>query len=555
MNNKSFRFLALWGMALVFSACSWPSSNRNVVNPTSPLSVQVQVQNPTDAFDSVGDTITFTYIVTNTGSQSLARPFEVTDTLTTVDCPGVRTVGNQDTNLDPGESLTCTGTYALTQADLDARSVTNTVTASAAGGSVVSSPGGVTVPLMQATPGKTLGLTKTANPTTYSQAGQTITFSYEIRNTGSLAIGPAQFAITDNRISGPFPCGANGTTLNPGQTVTCTANYTVTQQDMGVNAVTNSATASGGDAQPSSPASATITNTLFQNITPSITPAPSNLTRGSTISHTVEKGEWMLQIARCYGVSYESLRGANRQISNPSFIEPGQVLTVPNIGSAGTIYGRPCVVFHTVAAGDTWNSIATRYNARVDVLQEANPAGLVTGATIKVPINSAGAGAAQVPVTGATITNTPITPTTTATPTFTPTLTATVTTPVVTVNSITPTATSTSTTPIPGGGAQNRVTFPPGVTTVPVSNVLIGHETVSYLLAGAQGQTLSVSLAAPINEIALRIQDPSGINIKPLDGNMIWTGTLPATGDYRIDLVGLTDPNKSYILTVTLTGP
>jgi LysM repeat protein len=455
----------------------------------------------------------------------------------TVECPGLKNFGNLDNFLDPGESVTCAGSHSLTQADLDARAVTNAATASAAEGSILSAPTGITVNLLAATatPGKTLKLTKTANPLTYNQVGQPITYTYVIENTGSLAIGPVQFAINDDHISGPFPCGPNTTLLNPGQTISCVATYTVTQQDMGAASVTNTATATGGDAQPSAPVSATITNSTFQG---SVTPGPSNLVRGTTVQHQVVKGEWMIQIARCYGVDYQSLRDANLQISDPSFIEVGQILTVPNIGSAGPLYGPPCVVLYTVVAGDTWNSIATRYNARLDVLQEANPNGLVTGALIKVPINSAGAGAALIPVTGTTSTNTPVT----FTPTFTPTVTSTPT--------FTPTGTLTS-----GAGQPIRITIPAGSTTASVNGGLVSHETVSYVVAASQGQVMTVSVSAPANEIAFRISDPTGIFIKQLDGNLNWTGILPAPGDYRIDLVGLTDPNKNYILTVTITGP
>jgi len=520
------------------------------------LSLVVQVQNPTDVFDSLGDIIKYNYIVTNTGTQALAGPVVITDNIATVTCPELSTVGNQNNSLDPTESITCSGTYNIAQAALDAHTVTNVVTASAAGGSAVSAQSGVTVNLTAATPtpGKTLGLTKTANPLTYNQAGLLITYAYVITNTGSLAIGPAQFMIKDDRISAPFPCNSDASTiLNPGGTLSCTATYTISPQDMGVSSVTNSAIASGGDAQASAPASATITNSAFQsNITPSVTPGPSNLTRGSTIQHQVVKGEWLVQIARCYGVEYKNLRNANLQIPNPSLIDPGLVVTVPNIGSAGTIYGPPCVVFHTVEAGDTWNSIATRYNARLDVLQTVNPSGLVTGAQIKVPINSAGAGAVQVPVTGgatSTNTNTP-TPTATATITSTP-----VTAMPTATSTATPTVTPTGGTTISGLEQPTRITIPAGSTSTSVSGAVVSHATVSYALAASQGQTMTVSLAASASDIALRIHDPSGMLVKPLDGNLTWTRLLSATGDYRIDLVGLTDPTKDYTLTVTVTSP
>lgn len=88
-----------------------------------------------------------------------------------------------------------------------------------------------------------------------------------------------------------------------------------------------------------------------------------------------------------------------------------------------------------------------------------------------------------------------------------------------------------------------------------VSQTLISRATVSYVVAALQGQTMTVSLSASAIDIATRIHEPSGLIIKPLDGNLTWTGLIPTTGDYRIDLVGLTDGNKNYILTVTVTSP
>ena len=522
-------FSALCGTVVILLACNLPIpvTPNPVIGETSALSLLVQVTNPTDTFDTIGDVINYSYVVTNAGTATLAGPVAVNDNIAKTTCPELNTVGNLDNALDPGESITCSGAYSLTQAALDAGFVTNLATASVAGGTIVSASSGTTVNL---TMGKTLGLTKSANPLTYSQLGQAITYTYVIANTGGLAIGPAQFMILDDHINGgsiPFTCGPDATTLNPGGTLSCTATYTISQQDMGVSSVTNTATASGDDAQASAPASATITNSSFQsNITPSVTPGPLNLTPGTTIRHQVEKGEWLVQIARCYGVEYKNLRNVNLHIPNPSLIYPGLVVTVPNIGSAGRIFGPPCVVYHTVVAEDTWNSIATFYNARVDVLQKANRSGLVIGAQIKVPINSAGAGAGQFPVSG-WVTNTPVTPTVTATPTL-----------------------GTNT---PGG--STRITFLAGQTSTSVSGALVGHETVSYALAANQGQTMTVSLAAPGNEIAMRIFDPGGLLVKPLDGNLTWTGILLANGDYRIELIGLTDPSKNYILTVTVTTP
>jgi len=99
----------------------------------------------------------------------------------------------------------------------------------------------------------------------------------------------------------------------------------------------------------------------------------------------------MIQIARCYGADYHEVRLANPQIPDPNHIKPDMVISVPRTGNVGTVFGPPCVVFHTVAANDTWNSIAATYNADPVVLQTANPGALSVGHVLKVPKNSAGA--------------------------------------------------------------------------------------------------------------------------------------------------------------------
>jgi hypothetical protein len=64
-------------------------------------------------------------------------------------------------------------------------------------------------------------------------------------------------------------------------------------------------------------------------------------------------------------------------------------VNVPNIGSAGKIYGPPCVATYTVQSGDTWNSIAQKYNADPGILRMVNSSTLSAGSVLKVPLNSA----------------------------------------------------------------------------------------------------------------------------------------------------------------------
>jgi LysM repeat protein len=133
--------------------------------------------------------------------------------------------------------------------------------------------------------------------------------------------------------------------------------------------------------------------TLTKGTVAVVTPAPNNtnLTAGSTIQHKVVVGEWLWQIARCYGADPAKTIQANPQLADPRRISPDMIVTVPNIGSAGRIYGPPCVGTHTVQAGETWASIAQKYNADALVLQIVNGNDLTVGRVLKVPLNSAGA--------------------------------------------------------------------------------------------------------------------------------------------------------------------
>ncbi len=111
--------------------------------------------------------ISYSYLVTNSGNVSLAGPVTVADDKATDEsCPDVSTVGDGDGFLDPGESVTCTASYTITQADLDAGSVTNVATASADGTN--SNPDEETVTANQS---PALTLVKTADPLTYYGGG------------------------------------------------------------------------------------------------------------------------------------------------------------------------------------------------------------------------------------------------------------------------------------------------------------------------------------------------------------------------------------------------
>ena len=87
-------------------------------------------------------------------------------------------------SLAPGASITCTASYSITQADLDAGSVTNV--ASASNGTTTSPTDTETVTAVQS---PALSIVKTATPTTYSAVGAVISYSYLVTNSGTHVVG------------------------------------------------------------------------------------------------------------------------------------------------------------------------------------------------------------------------------------------------------------------------------------------------------------------------------------------------------------------------------
>jgi uncharacterized repeat protein (TIGR01451 family)/fimbrial isopeptide formation D2 family protein len=80
----------------------------------------------------VGDQVTYTYTVTNTGARELTGIAVTDDHVTGVTCTS--------TTLAPGASTTCTGTYTVTKADAARGGVTNRAFATAENGTVRSNP-------------------------------------------------------------------------------------------------------------------------------------------------------------------------------------------------------------------------------------------------------------------------------------------------------------------------------------------------------------------------------------------------------------------------------
>ncbi|WP_163265819.1 DUF7507 domain-containing protein, partial [Chelativorans alearense] len=208
-----------------------------------------------------GETISFSFLVTNTGTVTQAN-VTVNDPMVTVD-QGPQT-------LAPGESFTFTATYTPTQADIDNGSVTNTASGTGTdpnGGTTESPPDTVTVPPDQ-TPGMTIVKTGTLNDLDGDgllDPGETIGYSFLVRNTGNVTL-------TDVTVNDPLVAVDQGPqTLAPGGSFTFTATYTPTQADIDNGSVENTATGTGTDPNGGTTESPPDTVTVPPDQTPGMT--------------------------------------------------------------------------------------------------------------------------------------------------------------------------------------------------------------------------------------------------------------------------------------------
>ncbi|WP_139187839.1 OmpA family protein [Pseudoxanthomonas sp. CF385] len=216
----------------------------------------------TPTYASVGQVLSYSYLVTNSGNTTITSAITVVDDrIATVTCPALPAGG-----LLPTQSITCSATYTVTQADLDAGTVTNIARAS--DGTTTSPTDTVTV---TATQTRALTLDKTTTTPTYASVGQVLSYSYLVTNSGNTTITSA-ITVVDDRIATvtcpALPAGG----LLPTQSITCSATYTVTQADLDAGTVTNIARASDGTTtSPTDTVTVTATQTPGQSLVKAMT--------------------------------------------------------------------------------------------------------------------------------------------------------------------------------------------------------------------------------------------------------------------------------------------
>ena len=174
----------------------------------------------------MGDAIQYQVVVKNTGNVTLHN-VTLSDTLTALSCTPAAPVAS----LAPNATITCTGTYLVTQGDLDAGTVNNTATADSDETAPSSDSETATA---SKTP--TLSIDKTiTSGGSDSQVGDAIQYQVVVKNTGNVTLqrdlerhahglelhagraGGQPGAQRDDHLHGHIPGNARGSGCRDGQ--------------------------------------------------------------------------------------------------------------------------------------------------------------------------------------------------------------------------------------------------------------------------------------------------------------------------------------------------
>ncbi|MFI6283239.1 hypothetical protein ACIBCM_00550 [Streptomyces sp. NPDC051018] len=228
---------------------------------------------------AIGQTINYTYVVTNTATTPL------TNLVVTDSGPGAPTVTCPMTTLAPGDFTTCTASYTATAADAVTGTITNSAVATGTvnGQTVTGTSNEIVIPL------RSLTVTKSAEQPDFSAAGQEIDYTFTVTNNGRVPL--TNISVADVGPGTPTvncPVGP----VAPGDSVDCTATYTTTATDVTNGNITDSASATG--IAPDGEAANDTSNTVIIPFVPPVNvdlaadkTGPATVGPGDTVTYTI----------------------------------------------------------------------------------------------------------------------------------------------------------------------------------------------------------------------------------------------------------------------------
>lgn len=338
------------------------------------------------------------------------------------------------------------------------------------------------------------------------------------------------------------------------------------------------------------------------------TQAASTVVINQNARYTVQRGDTLYSIARRYGTTVRAIMQVNGLRTTTIYV--GQSLTIPGASSP-----HQPVTYHVVQHGDTLSAIARRYNVSVEAIRRANGLTsntIYVGQRLCIPNGSGhptpvpGAGVQRIQfapgATSATVTGTVqspqireyvlramagqkmhielissdasarlgVTGVSDGTPYKRLSVGGTVFDLVLPLTQDYKISIATDTgapvryelyvevlpapgpTPMPVPGAQ-RIQFAPGTTSATVYGTSSTVAPARYVLRAEAGQTMVVHLEVDNSHAYITVLNPNGENMAGADGPIHdWSGPLPTSGDYGIEVINGGTGLANFALTVAV---
>ncbi len=230
---------------------------------------------PSSQTANVGETVTYQFLVKNTGSVTI-NALDLTD-------DKLGSIALNKTSLPPGETATGSAAHIVVETDLPGP-LTNVASASGTDsqGAAVTAQATATVKLTYAA---ALQVTKTPSAST-AAIGETITYQFSVKNTGNVTIDA--LTLTDDKLG---DITLNAALLAPGETATGSATHKVIETDL-PGPLTNVAVAKGTDSQgkavtAQAKAAVELTYTATMEVAKSPSVAAASVGESVTYTYTV----------------------------------------------------------------------------------------------------------------------------------------------------------------------------------------------------------------------------------------------------------------------------
>lgn len=432
----------------------------------------------------VGENIDYTFTVANNGNTTLTGVILSDPLITNLNCAPVTI---PLASLAPAGSFICTGSYTLTQADINSGSVVNTANASgnytncqtnAAASAADQDSATIQLPVSRSIDivkdgSFNAGIDNLANPS------ELITYTITVTNTGNQTLN--NVTVSDPLINGTLSCLSSiatpvslPTVLTPQDYITCTGTYPVTQSDINLGFVDNTAS-TAGTATGYPPVT---DNDSHHQVLPvlgklSIDKQGSyNDVNGDTYGDTGDKIDYTIVVTNIGNITLTNVSVSDPLI--PGLVcNPASPIAVFNPGDSTICTGSYTLTLSDINAGSVMNTAMSSGQGALPVEDSAN---------FQIP------GLQPTPTPTATPTNTPTntpTPTHTSTPTSTSTPTRTQTNNPTSTN--TPTSTPTNT-PTPTATSTNTPTVTPTATPVVVLCQNVNISSIQTKLDGIGSQ-------------------------------------------------------------------